>query len=71
MRSCNHMFYAILGSIKMTDEILITNMCLVEGSLNADPLTLVFDDPDSLEALTPNHFLFRSAQCNVSVSNVE
>ena len=71
MRSCNRMFYAILGSIKVTDEILITNMCLVEGSLNADPLTLVFDDPDSLEALTPNHFLFRSAQSNVSVSNVE
>ena len=32
-------------------------MCLVEGSLNARPLTPVSDDPDSLEALTPNHFV--------------
>ena len=32
-------------------------MCLVEGSQNARPLTPVSDDPDSLEALTPNHFL--------------
>ena len=57
MRSCKRIFYAILGSIKSTDEILNTTMCLVEGSLNARPLTLVFKDPDSLEALTPNHFI--------------
>ena len=41
----------------MTDEILNTTMCLVEGSLNARPLTPVSDDRYSLEALTPNHFL--------------
>ena len=57
MRNCNGVFYAILGSRKLTDEILNTTMCLVEGSLNARQLTPVSDDPDSLEALTPNHFL--------------
>ena len=43
----------------LTDKILSTTMCLAEGSLNARPLTPVSDDPDSLEALTPNHFLLR------------
>ena len=57
VRSCKRVFYAILGSRKLTDEILNTTMCLVEGSLSASPLTPVSDDPDILEALTPNHFL--------------
>ena len=57
MSSCKRVLYAILGSTKMTDEILNTIMCLVEGSLNACPLTPVSDDPDSLELLTSNHFL--------------
>ena len=57
VRSCKRVFYAILGSRKLTEEILNTTMCLVEGSLNAHPLTPVSDDPDSLEALTPNHFI--------------
>ena len=39
VRSCKRVFYAILGSRKLTDEILNTTMCLVEGSLNARPLT--------------------------------
>ena len=57
VRSCKRVFYAILGSRKLTDEILNTTICLVEGSLNACPLTPVSDDPDSLGALPPNHFL--------------
>ena len=57
VRSCKRVFYAILGSRKLTDEILNTTMCLVEGSLNARLLTPVSDDPGSLAALTPNHFL--------------
>ena len=56
VRSCKRVFYAILESRKLTDEVLNTTMCLVEVSLNARPLTSVSDDPDSLEALTPNHF---------------
>ena len=57
VRSCERVFYTILGLSKLNDENLNTTMCLVEGSLKARPLTPVSDDPDSLEALTPNHFL--------------
>ena len=32
-------------------------MCLVEQTLNARPLTPVSDDPEEIEAFTPNHFL--------------
>ena len=57
MRRCKRVFYTILGLSKLNDEILNASMCLVEGSLKARPLTPVSDDPDNLEALTPNHFL--------------
>ena len=57
VRSCKRVFYAILGPRKLTDKTLNTTMCLIEGSLNARLLTPVSDNPDSLEALTPNHFL--------------
>ena len=67
VHSRKRVFYTILGSGKLTDEILNTTMCLVEGSLNARPLTPVSDDPDSLEALTPNHF--RSARSNSAWSS--
>ena len=41
----------------MSDEVLITTMCLVEQTLNARPLTAASNDPEDLEALTPNQFL--------------
>ena len=41
----------------MTDETLSTTFCLVEQALNNRSLTPVSDDPNDLEALTPNHFL--------------
>ena len=46
----------ILGSIKLSDEVLNTTMYLVGNSLNHCPLTPVLGDPDSLEASTLNHF---------------
>ena len=48
---------AVLDGRSLTDDVLITTMCLVEQTLNARPLTSGSDDPDDLEALTPNHFL--------------
>ena len=57
VRSCKRSMWAVLGSRNLTDEILTTTMCLVEQTLNARPLTCVSNDPDDLEALTPNHFL--------------
>ena len=56
MNSCKRSFYEILGSIKVTDEVLITTICLVAFSLRACLLTPVSDDPDSLDPLTRNHF---------------
>ena len=57
VRSCKRVFYSILGNRRLTDETLCTTFCLVEQALNNRPLTPVSDDPNELEALTPNHFL--------------
>ena len=65
VRSCKKAMFAILGSRSLTDETLITTMCLVEQTPNARPLTAVSDDPADLEALTPNHFLL--GRSNVAV----
>ena len=52
---------AVLDGRSLTVDILITTMSLVEQTLNARPLTSVSDDPDDLEAFTPNHFLWGRA----------
>ena len=61
VRSCKKAMIAVLDGRSLTDDVLITTMCLVEQTLNARPLTSVTDDPDDLEALTPNHFLMGRA----------
>ena len=64
VRSCKKVMLAVLDGRGMTDEILGTTMCLVEQTLNARPLTAVSDDPEDLNALTPNHFLLgRDSVC--------
>ena len=52
---------AIVGIRTLTDDVLSTTMCLVEQILNSRPLTSASDDPEDLEALTPNHFLLGRA----------
>ena len=52
---------AILGSRRLTLPVLTTAMCLVEETLNKRPITAVSNDPEDLEALTPNHFLLGRA----------
>ena len=61
VRSCKKAMIAVLDGRSLTDDVLITTMCLVEQTLNARPLTSVSDDPDDLEALTPNRFLLGRA----------
>ena len=57
VRSFKRAFYSILGTRKLTPEVLDTTFCLVEQSLNALPLTSKNSDPDNLEAIMPNYFL--------------
>ena len=57
VRSFKRVLYAILGKRRLTDEVLHTNLCLVENDFNSRPLTPVSADPCNLNALTPNHFL--------------
>ncbi len=57
VRSFKRVFYAVVGSRRLTDEILSTTFCLVEQILNARPLSPASSDPNDLTALTPNHFL--------------
>ena len=47
----------ILGTRRLTDEVLNTFFCLFEHALNARPSTPVNHDPSDLGAITPNHFL--------------
>ena len=61
VRNFEHTFYAILDNRRLTDEILTTDFCLAEQSLNARPLVPASADATDLDALTPNHFLFGTA----------
>ena len=57
VRSVKRVLYDILGSRRVTEEVLGTTLCLVEQALNSRPITPVSTDSRELEALTPNHFL--------------
>ena len=61
VRSFKHVFYAVLGNRRLTDEILTTTFCLVEQSLNSRPLVPVSSNATNLDALTPNYFLLETA----------
>ena len=72
VRCCKKAMVSILGNRSLTDEVLTTTMCLVEQTLNARPITAASDDPEDLEALTPNHFLLGRANiCIPFVPNAE
>ncbi len=59
------MMYSVLGSRRLTDEVLTTTVAIVEQVLNARPLTAVSADLEDLEALTPNHFLLGRASVSL------
>lgn len=49
--------FSVLQQQHVDDESLHTIICEVEAILNDQPITKVSDDPNDLEALTPNHLL--------------
>ena len=73
VRSCKRVFYSILGSKKLTDNFLNATVFLVKSSIDAcRPLTAFTDNPSSLEALTPNHFLLGQHNLTfLSLSSIE
>ena len=57
IRSVKSVLTSVLQQQTLDDEGLQTIFCEVEAILNDRPITRVSDDPDDLEALTPNHIL--------------
>ena len=57
IRSVKGVLTSVLKQQILDDEGLHTVFCEAEAILNDRPLTKVSDDPDDLEALTPNHIL--------------
>ena len=57
IRCFKRVLYTILGTRRLTDEVLNTTFCLVEYALNSRPSMPVSADLSHLGAITPNHFL--------------
>lgn len=57
IRMVRHVLCSVLKQQTFDDEGLNTVFCEVEAILNSRPITKVSDDPQDLEALTPNHIL--------------
>ena len=55
---CKRVFYLIIETRKLKDEVFSTRFCLVEHSLKARSVTHVAPISTDLEDLKPNYFLF-------------
>ena len=73
VRSFKRVLYTILGTRRLTDEVLHTTFFLVENALNSRPLTSVSADPCDLNVITPNHFLLGEHSTGIPsvVGNIE
>ena len=47
-------------NVRLDDESLQTIFCEIESIVNGRPITEMSNNPDDLEALTPNHLLFHA-----------
>ena len=56
---------AVLGRQRLTEEILVTTLTLVENVLNSRKLTPVSEDSADPECFTPNHLLLGRANPNI------
>lgn len=61
IRTVRKLLSALMREQSVDDESLSTLMCLVESTVNGRPLTIVSDDPNDFEPLTPNHLLLLRA----------
>lgn len=57
IRMVRRVLNSVLHQQTLDDDGLHTVMCEVEAILNDRPITQLSDDPNDLEALTPNHLL--------------
>ncbi|XP_063965023.1 uncharacterized protein LOC135156448 [Lytechinus pictus] len=57
IRTTKKVLSAVVKQQTLTDEGLLTLMCLVESIVNGRPVTTVSDDARDAEPLTPNHLL--------------
>ena len=57
IRSVRRILTLLMKEQTLTDETLLTLMCEVESTINSRPITVVSDDPNDMEPLTPNHLL--------------
>lgn len=61
VKSIKHHLVRIIGDTTLTFEEYATLLCQTEAYVNSRPLTPLNDDPTSLNALTPGHFLIGEA----------
>lgn len=61
VQQVKQVFCTVVKQQILDDEALNTVLCEVEAILNDRPITSSTDDPNDLEALTPNHLLQRKA----------
>lgn len=57
IQQVKRVLFSVLTQQTLDDETLQTAMCEAEAILNDRPITPSSDDPNDLEALTPNHIL--------------
>ncbi|XP_063383605.1 uncharacterized protein LOC134669918 [Cydia fagiglandana] len=57
VKSIKYHMKRVIGNSTLTFEEMTTLLAQIEGCLNSRPLYPLNDDPDSLQSLTPGHFL--------------
>lgn len=65
IRTVRKVLSSLLKQQLLDDEGLQTLLCEVESIINDRPITTTSNDPNDLEALTPNHLLVMRTQPNI------